>query len=85
MLYCTDNYRTDEQLAEMQLSDPEEAHERCQNPGRSRPVKSLNGRADLFGNRRRHLRQTSKRNGSTQLRSGFPCPQFSSPSCADRG
>ena len=64
-------------FGEIQIS--EEAHERRQNPARFRSVKSLNGLADLFGHRRRHLRQTSKRSGSTQLRSGFPYPQFSGP------
>src|SRR5262245_23043213 len=53
----------------------EEAHQRGQKPARFRPVKGLNGPAELFGHRR-HLRQTSKRNGSIQLRSGFPYPQF---------
>src|ERR1700736_3582374 len=62
----------------------EEAHQRRQNPARFRPVKGLNGLAELFGRRRRHLRQASKRNGSIQLRSGFSYPQFISVaiSCA---
>ena len=64
-------------FGEIQISA--EAHERRQNPARFRSVKSLNGPAELFGHRRRHLRQTSKRSGSTQLRSGFPYPQFSGP------
>src|SRR5262245_40534681 len=51
----------------------EEAHERRQNPARFRSVKSLNGPAELFGYRR-HLRQTTKRSGSRQLRSDFPTP-----------
>ena len=50
----------------------EETYERSQNPARFRPVKGLNGLAELFGHRQRHLRQASKRNGSIQLRSGFP-------------
>ena len=54
----------------------EQAHQRRQDSARFRPVKSLNGLAELFGHRRRHLRQTSKRSGSIQLRSGFPYPQF---------
>jgi hypothetical protein len=37
-------------------------------PGRFRPVKSLNRPPELFGHRRRHLRQSSKRSGSTQPR-----------------
>jgi hypothetical protein len=57
-------------FCEIQIS--EEAHERRQNAARFRSVKSLNGPAELFGHKRRHLRQTSKRSGSTQLRSGFP-------------
>ena len=57
-------------FGEIQIS--EEAHQRRQNPARFRPVKGLNGLAELFGHRRRHLRQASKRNGSIQLRSGFP-------------
>ena len=57
-------------LGEIQISD--EARERRQNPARFRSVKSLNGPAQLFGHRPRHLRQTSKRSGSTQLRPGFP-------------
>ena len=61
-------------FGEVQVS--EEAHERRQNPARFRPVESLNGPADLFGHWRRHLRQTNKRSGSAQLRSGFHCPQF---------
>src|SRR5713226_7974579 len=64
-------------FGEIQIS--EEAHERRQNPARVRSVKSLNGPAELFGHRRRHPRQTSKRSGSTQLRSSFPYPQFSGP------
>jgi hypothetical protein len=56
-------------FGEIQIS--EKAHERRQNSARFRPVKSLNGVADLFGERRRHLRQTNKRTGSTQLRSAF--------------
>jgi len=35
-----------------------------------------NGAADLFGHRRRHLRQTSKRNGSAQQHRGFPDSKF---------
>src|SRR5262249_24986832 len=54
----------------------QQAHERRQNPARFRPVKGLNGPAELFWLRRRHLRQASKRNGSIQLRSGFPYLQF---------
>jgi hypothetical protein len=53
----------------IQLSD--EAHERRQNPARFRSVKSLDGPAELFGHRPRHLRHTSNRSGSIQLRSGF--------------
>ena len=36
----------------------EETHERSQNPARFRPVKGLNGLAEWFGHRRRHLRQS---------------------------
>jgi len=61
-------------FGEIQIS--EEAHQRGQNPARFRPVKGLNGLAELFGHRRQHLRQASKRNGSIQLRSGFSYPQF---------
>src|ERR1700736_1377845 len=61
-------------FGEIQIS--EEAHQRRQNPARFRPVKGLNGLAELFGHRRRHLRQASKRSGSIQLRSGFSYPQF---------
>jgi hypothetical protein len=61
-------------FGEIQIS--EEAHQRRQNPARFRPVKNLNGFAELFGHRRRHLRQAIKRNGSIQLRSGFPYPQI---------
>ena len=46
-----------------QIQVSEEAHQRRQNPARFRPVKSLNGPAELFGHRRRHLRQASKRSG----------------------
>ena len=49
-----------------QIQIPEQAHERRQNPSRFRPVKILNGPADLFRHRR-HLRQISKQSGSTQL------------------
>ena len=56
-----------------QVQVSQQAHERRQNPARFCPVKSLNGPAELFRHRRRlrhrHLRQTSKRSGSTQLRS----------------
>ena len=52
----------------------EEARKRSQNPARFQPVKGLNGPAELFGLRRGHLRQASKRNGSIQLRSGFRNP-----------
>src|SRR5262249_12015731 len=61
-------------FGEIQIS--EDAHERRQNPARFRPVKGLNVVAELFGHRRRHLRKASKPNGSIQLRSGFPYPQF---------
>src|SRR5580693_8432946 len=61
-------------FGEIQIS--QEAHQRRQNPARLRPVKGLNGLAELFGHRRRHLRQASKRNGSIQLRSGFSYTQF---------
>ena len=67
-------------FGEIQIS--EEAHERRQNPARLRSVKSLNGPAELFGHRRRHLRQTSKRSGSTQLRSGFHLPIIRWPATA---
>jgi hypothetical protein len=60
----------------------EEAHERRQNPARFRSIKSLNGAAELFGHRRRHLRQTSKRSGSTQLRSAFSLPTIPWPATA---
>jgi hypothetical protein len=56
-------------FGEIQIS--EEADERRQNPAGFRSVKNLNGPAELFGHRRRHLRQTSKRSGSTQLHSGL--------------
>ena len=53
----------------------EQAHERRQNPARFRSVKSLDDSVDLgaaeFSLHRRHLRQTSKRTGSTQLRASF--------------
>jgi hypothetical protein len=65
-------------FGEIQIS--EEAHERRQNLARS--VKSLNGPAELFGHRRRHLRQPSKRSGSTQLRSGFPYSTIQWPATA---
>ncbi len=45
-------------FGEVQIS--QEAHERRQNPARFRSVESVNGRADVFGHRRRHLRQTSR-------------------------
>jgi len=45
-------------FGEIQIS--EEAHERRQNLARFRSIESLNGSAELFGHRRRHLRQTSK-------------------------
>src|SRR5262245_18299831 len=61
-------------FGEIQIS--EDAQERRQNPARFRPVKGLNGVAELFGHRRRHLRQASKPNGSIQLRSGFPLPEI---------
>src|SRR5215468_12155637 len=61
-------------FGEIQIS--EEAHQRRQNPARFRSVKSFNGPAQLFGNRRRHLRQPSKPRRQTQLHSGFPYPQF---------
>ena len=57
-------------FSEIQIS--EEAHECRQNAARFRSVKSFNGPAEWFGQRRRHLRQTSKRSGSTQMRLGFP-------------
>src|SRR5215472_14277983 len=56
-------------FGEIQIS--EEPHKRRQNPARFRSVKSLNGPAELFGHKRRHLRQISKRIGSEQLRSGL--------------
>src|SRR5713101_2228404 len=40
-----------------EIQNSEEAHERRQNAARFRSVKSLNGPAELFGHRRRHLRQ----------------------------
>src|SRR5262245_62152017 len=55
-------------FGEIQIS--QEAHERRKNPARFQSVKRLNGPAELFGHRRRHLRQTSKRSGSTQLPRG---------------
>jgi hypothetical protein len=61
-------------FGEIQIS--EEADQRRQNAARFRPVKGLNGLAELFGRRRRHLRQASKPNGSIQLRSGFLHAQF---------
>jgi hypothetical protein len=61
-------------FGEIQIS--EEAHQRRQNPTRFRPVKGLNGPAELFGYRWRHLRQPSKRRRWAQLPSGFPYPQF---------
>src|SRR6516225_12382448 len=67
-------------FGEIQIS--EEAHERRQNPARFRSVKSLNGPAELFGYRLRHLRQTSKPDGSTQLRLGSPYPQIQWPATA---
>ena len=57
-------------FGEIQIS--QQAHQRRQHSARFRSVKSLNGPAELFGHGRRHLRQTSKRSGSTQLRRGFP-------------
>src|SRR5215472_15434892 len=46
-------------FGEIQIS--EEAHQRRENPARFRPVKGLNDLAEMFGHRRRHLRQASKR------------------------
>src|SRR5262249_31139000 len=45
----------------------------------------INGPAELFGHRRRHLSQTNKRNGSTQPRSGFPTYDSMPRHRADRG
>ena len=56
-------------FGEIQIS--EEPHERRQNSARFRSVKSLNGPAELFGHKRRHLRQISKRTGLEQLRSSL--------------
>src|SRR5215469_7317001 len=56
-------------FGEIQIS--EEPHERRQNPARFQSVKSLNGPAELFGHKRRHLLQISKRTGSEQLRAGL--------------
>jgi hypothetical protein len=39
-----------------QIEIAEETHKRGQNPSRFRPVKGLNGPAELFGHRQRHLR-----------------------------
>ncbi len=61
-------------FGEVQVS--EKAHERRQNPARFRAVESLNGSAELFGRKRRHVRQPSKRRRWTQLPSGFLYPQF---------
>src|ERR1017187_6572279 len=61
-------------FGEIQIS--EEAHQRRQNPARFRPVKGLNGLAELFGHRSRHLPQARKPHASIQLRSGFAYPQF---------
>jgi hypothetical protein len=62
---------------EIQIS--EEAHEGGQNPARFRSVKSLNGPVELFGHRRRHLRQTSKTEWLDTTALGLPLPTIQWP------
>jgi hypothetical protein len=51
-------------------------------PARFRPVESLNGPAELFGHRRRHLRQTSKTEWLDTTALGLPLPTIQWPATA---
>jgi hypothetical protein len=56
----------------------EQAHQRRQNPARFRPVKSLNGPAELFGPRGRHHAKLAKGVARQQLCGGFVYRNISS-------
>jgi hypothetical protein len=67
-------------FGEIQIS--EETHECRQNPARFRSVKILNGSAELFGHRQRHLRQTSKTDWLDTTALGLPLPTIQWPATA---
>src|SRR5262249_50866888 len=60
-------------FGEIQIS--EHAHERRQNPARFRPVKGLNGVAELFRHRRRHLAKLANRLARYNCARASPYPQ----------